>query len=962
MHFLVQTVLAVLLLGCCLQSVYGLFPDEAGRIDWYRAQIGVPTKLIPHTANDTSLLYASTQRNVVAALRVDDGQIAWRHVLDEPIRTLLVRDERVLTQSGANESHVRVWDAAGGSLSWQVSVPGAGRAAAFVRGSSDVIAVAGDTLVRLTPESSSPVWELGLNNTAVYQRIVIHDDSVFVIGDAPATRKRKRRLHVVQVEASTGVVQLQYDTAEEVALRGGSVVALETRDYGAYLVWREPKNILWYVHRLGMTSPMWEIYHAKLVEVELMPPEMLSSTISEVDIDPGLKNTARFTLTYEKDSKTKTVVVEMFRDGDRLEMRKIASFLAPGRLVAAGPEHTVVAARSAESGATWRIRGSEKHSGDFVYARSSYGDVVRTALTFVNGQPHVVVQTASGLLAALQPGSDAPVWSRNEALAHAADMALLELLPPASSAEHAAQETDPSVQPSAVARFVLRWLAAARALGNWAASGFGIAGTHRPALGPTDGDHFGFRKLAVFGSATGAVTAVGSQDGAHAWSHHLAVGRAPVRIEHVFVARSGHVLGDAAPVVVAVGRGRNSTVVAAFDALTGNVLSQDVLPFVYVRAFELPATDSASGLRVLGLVVDGSEPRLAVWPATSDAVDAVCAFGSPLFFELGDTAGSTAVRGYRIECSSPREPQLPARLEWEFALPAGERLVSAARYENGARHTALQGRVLGDRRVLYKYLNPHLGMLATQHEQGIGVYVIDRVSGRLLHSAVHEYASVSRAHPFLATLSENRVIYQFWQGLPEGYVTAVIELFESDRPDTRDERTVVSSSDLRVPSVHSAAFVSPGAATALGTTRTGSSITTRDVLFGLASGKLLALPDALLDPRRPMRAPTKDEQAEGLMEYAAPLPLDPRRVLSHQHMVAGIRHVVSEPTHLESTAVVAAFGLDVFFTRTSPSGGFDQLAPSFSKANLVITTLALAAGCLLGAPMVRRKLTNRAWA
>ncbi|PIA16121.1 DUF1620-domain-containing protein, partial [Coemansia reversa NRRL 1564] len=104
-----------------------------------------------------------------------------------------------------------------------------------------------------------------------------------------------------------------------------------------------------------------------------------------------------------------------------------------------------------------------------------------------------------------------------------------------------------------------------------------------------------------------------------------------------------------------------------------------------------------------------------------------------------------------------------------------------------------------------------------------------------------------------------------------------------------------------------------------------------------------------------------DEKAEGLLPYAAPLPLDPRRVVSHRNAVAGVRRIISHPTDLESTALVAAFGLDVFFTRLSPSGVFDQLAPTFSKANLVITTLALAFGCLLARPMVRRKLTNRAW-
>ncbi|KAJ2907634.1 hypothetical protein GGI21_003692, partial [Coemansia aciculifera] len=223
--------------------------------------------------------------------------------------------------------------------------------------------------------------------------------------------------------------------------------------------------------------------------------------------------------------------------------------------------------------------------------------------------------------------------------------------------------------------------------------------------------------------------------------------------------------------------------------------------------------------------------------------------------------------------------------------------------------------------------------------------------------------------PFLAMQTENRVIYQFWQdSAPEaktanrGYVTVVAEMFESDKPDARDDSKEFSSFDLQLPHVITTAFTAPEPATALGVTRTGSHITTRDVLFGLSSGKLLSLPDQLFDPRRPKKSPTKDEQAEGLMPYMPTLVLDPKRVLSYSNVVAGIAHIKSAPTHLESTSLVASYGLDLFFTRTSPSGTFDQLSPSFSKVNLVVTTLALVVGCLLGGPMVRRKLTNQAWA
>ncbi|ORX73199.1 DUF1620-domain-containing protein, partial [Linderina pennispora] len=103
------------------------------------------------------------------------------------------------------------------------------------------------------------------------------------------------------------------------------------------------------------------------------------------------------------------------------------------------------------------------------------------------------------------------------------------------------------------------------------------------------------------------------------------------------------------------------------------------------------------------------------------------------------------------------------------------------------------------------------------------------------------------------------------------------------------------------------------------------------------------------------------EEAEGLVPYGPVLPMDPKRVLSYSHSVAGIRAIRAAPTHLESTSLVAAYGLDLFFTRTSPSGTFDQLSPSFSKTNLIVTILALTIGCVVGGPLVRRKVTKQAW-
>ncbi|KAJ2160557.1 hypothetical protein GGF46_002153 [Coemansia sp. RSA 552] len=877
----------------CLLSgaALALYADEAGEIDWYRQQIGEPTRMVPYAVNGTGRLAVITQRGVVASLDAESGAIRWRQVLGDgaELSTLQVSGGRVLTQAG---THVHVWEADGGAMEWGYAGTGeagqsmGGASAAFVGDASDeVVAVVGGQLVRAGADGTA--WTVDLNGT--YTRVVQHEDTVYALGNAMAGRKEeKRQVRVVAVDAATGAVQQQYNTCDGQWLGGGSAVVLQSSEYGAYVVWRERDNIVWNIHRLGLQKPAWEIFHAKVVQMELMPEDMLGSTLAEIDVDPELNSDKpRFTMTYTKNGETKTVVVEMFRTGDRLDMRKVVA--VPGRRIAAAPRpwRALAEVQGDDKELTWRVAGgsgskSKSDRTTVAYDSTTYGAVSRVTAVFqgVDGAARVVVQTRGGLVVALAAGSTTALWTRDEALAHARDLAFVD---------------------------------------------------------SSDQDHFGFQQRAVFGSDIGTVVAVDTQDGTRAWARNIADGARRVAIEKVFAMPNDR--------AVVVGRStRNRTVVAALDTRTGEVSEKHTADFVHARAFMVD--DS------VGLAVDGAQPRLELWPSS----DAFCASTTPFYFVLGDVPGSTRVRGYHATCEAGA---VVTRAAWTFDLPEGEELVTSASHSEGSYAAALAGRVQEDRTVRYKYLSPHVGTLATRSSSGVAVYVIDRVSGRLLHQAAHYGARVDAMRPLLAVQAENRIVYQFWQDFiseispARGYVTAVIDLFESDRSDERDERTTVSSLDLRLPSVATAAFSAPEPATALGVTRTRAHIATRDVLFGLRSGKLLALPEAAVDPL----------PAEGKADGAPrPLVVDPKRVLSHGNGVAGIHAIRSAPTHLESTALVAAFGLDLFFTRTSPSGSFDQLSPSFSKANLAITTLALALGCLVARPFVRRKLINRAWA
>ena len=65
---------------------------------------------------------------------------------------------------------------------------------------------------------------------------------------------------------------------------------------------------------------------------------------------------------------------------------------------------------------------------------------------------------------------------------------------------------------------------------------------------------------------------------------------------------------------------------------------------------------------------------------------------------------------------------------------------------------------------------------------------------------------------------------------------------------------------------------------------------------------------------------------------------------SLQKKVMGLKFIKSLPTHLESTSVVLVYGLDMLFTRRTPSKTFDVLSESFNYSALIMTIVGLVVG------------------
>ncbi|KAF4982948.1 hypothetical protein FZEAL_1518 [Fusarium zealandicum] len=310
---------------------------------------------------------------------------------------------------------------------------------------------------------------------------------------------------------------------------------------------------------------------------------------------------------------------------------------------------------------------------------------------------------------------------------------------------------------------------------------------------------------------------------------------------------------------------------------------------------------------------------------------------------------------------------------WQLELFLGQTIVDIAK---PAPHdpVASIGRVLADRRVSYKYLNPNTIVVAAVNkaEASLSVQLVDTISGQVLAS--QSYAGVDSTKPISCTMAENWYACTFFGEFSlndgtkrsiKGYQIVVTDLYESSSPDDRgplgDAVNFSSLSPIDTPTgpplpwVEEQAFVVSQPLDTLAVTQTRQGISNRQVLAYMPeSHSIVGLVRQILDPRRPVGRDSTpaEKEAEGLIQYTPGIEIDPRSVVSHHRNIFGVKRIIAAPAIVESTTLVVAYGVDVFGTRVAPSGVFDILGNGFNKVTLMLTVVALLGGVLFMSPMV----------
>ncbi|KAG0188526.1 hypothetical protein DFQ28_004733 [Apophysomyces sp. BC1034] len=881
----------------------------------------------------------ATERNVLASLEMETGALAWRQLLDEPIRDFEVLDKGILTVAG----RVQYWESKTGLLLWEH---------ASASNKSSVTWHNNDTST-----TGEKIWSIDHAGTTV----AVHSQ-----GDA---------LYVIARQHD----ELQVMSAENIAVNN------------KHLIWIEKDDLKW--NEIGTTKvfnvpiasivgdlPSFDSAITETLRIITANPNLDTFFITsfvEVTEEPVTIASAAYQITH--DGRKVTLVQDLGRQGTFGSVDALDTTIA--RFAPTSTSSFVVDIMTPDATPNSRQLTVEH---DF----SLTGDIA--SATLIQLLPfRALIITDSGSM--FMYNETDIIWSREEALAHITASEFLEL-PEKQLWTQMADELSESAEEQMVVHPLTRYvrrikthIVELRTLPYWISSRFAALGVPKKqtVVSLTDAqscwtnatgnpeifyrDNFGLRKLLISVTDTGKVVAQDSaRKGTVVWNRYFE----GVRFKHVFVVRA--VAVKFPPVIVAIGEGENdgyqTTHFYRLNALTGQDYVSQVVgsdeffePQLVTEAriskvMRLPVEEPEERTRILALY-ESSSTRMYIYPDTAASREAFQRFIPQFYFV--NQGKDQSFRGYQVK--EGYRGSLTASPVWTMDLPA-EETIAAVGDRQPYEKIALLGRVLGNRNVLYKYLNPHMFAVTTINvgQQTLHVRLVDAVKGAILYETTHHHIDTnSQVHVVQA---ENWVVYHFWSNevRSRGYQTVVLELYEGQNENERVLSTNFSSFDGTKPYIRSSSFSFPYAVNTMGVTTTRNGVSTRAILFGLPTHQIVAVNKRLLDPRRPTDKPSKDDQEEALIPYA-PIPDERRTFLTYNLEVIGIQHIATTPALLESTSLVFAYGLDTFFSRSSPSRQFDVLSEDFSKSQLLLTIAGLIVGILVAGPMVRRKRINALW-
>ncbi|KAH8295371.1 hypothetical protein KR018_010415, partial [Drosophila ironensis] len=543
-------------------------------------------------------------------------------------------------------------------------------------------------------------------------------------------------------------------------------------------------------------------------------------------------------------------------------------------------------------------------------------------------------------------------WSREESLANIVDSQFVDL--PLADSEGTLENEINGKAGDIASAFLRRIITQAAQIRSLFLHVIGLgpppSATQRAGLVR---DSFGLHKMLVLLTQTGKIFGIDNISGKHHWQLYLPNVRGFDNKEQMrlIVQRSAKHF-PLQPLCTILGKDSDTDngVLFRFNPITGQASEGGLILLDYkVKQFSLLKETERDFVKGI-LLLDASN-RVHVYPQHASPL----ADGMYLY-----TAGmkTAELSGYFVKYAGGK---LSSKHIWNARLGGhnSEQQIVGVAGKNPIEHVHSQGRVLVDRSVLYKYINPNLVAFVTQapdatHKSLLNLYLVDVVSGSVIFTMTHRKVRA----PLHIVHSENWLAYSYFNEKVRRTEITTIELYEGK---VQANSSVFSSLQAPpMPLVERQSYIIPSLVEVLRETITERGITNKHVLIGTASGSIVEMPWHLLDPRRPIASTTQGRE-EGAVPYIPELPLPTDSYINYNQTIARLRNIFTAPSGLESTCLVVATGLDLFVTRVAPSKTFDLLKEDFDYILISIVLVALTSGSLIVKHLASRKLLKQAW-
>lgn len=391
-----------------------------------------------------------------------------------------------------------------------------------------------------------------------------------------------------------------------------------------------------------------------------------------------------------------------------------------------------------------------------------------------------------------------------------------------------------------------------------------------------------------------------------------------------------------------------------FNPISGEFIEKKQLPNA-IKQISYTEVDDVDGDR--GVIIVDNQDKVHIYPSY---IEERVKTNLDRYFMTIVNRAPPSLQGYSF--ASESKGIIP-KLIWSLPLNDTETVVNLAikRLDEEVHSPA---RVLGDRGILYKYLNPNLIAVMTQGNSGspcsadnyINIHMIDAVTGALVHSVYHPKSQ----GPFNMVHSENWLVYSYYNMKNRRTELSSLEMFEGTTQSNSTSFSSLTRSSIKPKLVEHKTFIFPSGIDAMTDTVTLRGMTNRHIIVALPSGALLEVPKIFLDPRRPINM-TMEHREEGLIPYMPELPIPSESIINYYQTLLAPRKITTSPAMLESTSLVLAYGLDLFFTRVTPSKTFDILKDDFDHLLISAVLAFMVVASYVSKLLAQRKALHAAW-